>query len=173
MNGARPEVGATKPGTEEAFEQFYRRYQRQVSRYLLGMLVDPALAADASQETWLRYLHYVDRPEPHFDGALLLAVARNVARTVWRRRPPETASDPGLQADPYSFETTLMISDLVRRLPYAEREVIVLHYALDLPLEDVCRQVHAPSGTVKSRLHRARLRLREAYLAGEGARLGG
>jgi DNA-directed RNA polymerase specialized sigma24 family protein len=64
VNGARPEVGATKPGTEEAFEQFYRRYQRQVSRYLLGMLVDPALAADASQETWLRYLHFpTDRSE--------------------------------------------------------------------------------------------------------------
>ncbi len=165
-------MAATKPGTEEAFEQFYRRYERQVSRYLLGMLVDSALAADASQETWLRYLRYVNRPEPHFDGALLLAVARNVARTAWRRRPREASADLSPSADPYSFENSLLISDLVRRLPYAEREVIVLHYALDLPLEAVCRQVRAPVGTVKSRLYRARLRLREAYLAGEGARSG-
>ncbi len=63
-------------GAEAAFEQFYRKNERRVGRLLLGMLGDPALAADAAQDTWLRYLRYVDRPEPHLDDALLLTVAR-------------------------------------------------------------------------------------------------
>ncbi len=159
-------------GAEEAFEQFYRKNERRVGRLLLGMMADPALVADAAQETWLRYLHYVDRPEPHLDDALLLAVARNVVRTALRRRRAETPTALFWHADPEPFEDSLLMADLVRQLPYYEREVVVLHYALDMPLDAICRLLRAPSGTVKSRLHRARQRLREAYLAGEGARHG-
>ncbi len=155
---------------EAAFEQFYRKNERRVGRLFLGMLGDPTRAADAAQETWLRYLHYVDRPQPHFDDALLFAVARNVLRTMLRRRRPEVAHDPG--GNPSTFEESLLMADLVRHLPYHEREVVVLRYALDMPLDAICRLLRAPAGTVKSRLHRARLRLREAYQAGEGARHG-
>jgi len=155
---------------EAAFEQFYRKHERRVGRLVLGMLGDPALAADAAQETWLRYLRYVDRPEPHLDESLLLAVARNVVRTVLRRHRPEVLASCDGRSDPAAFEEALLMADLMRHLPYHEREVVVLRYALDMPLDAICRLLHAPSGTVKSRLHRARLHLREAYLAGEGAR---
>lgn len=64
------------------------------------------------------------------------------------------------------------MSDLVARLPYPEREVIVLHYALDLPLETICNQLGQPNSTVKSRLYRARRRLRDAYMSGEGKQRG-
>jgi RNA polymerase sigma-70 factor (ECF subfamily) len=41
-------------------------------------------------------------------------------------------------------------------LPRRHRQVIVLHYLLDLPVQEVARELAVPVGTVKSRLARAR-----------------
>jgi RNA polymerase sigma-70 factor (ECF subfamily) len=49
-----------------------------------------------------------------------------------------------------------------RRLDPEARAVIVLHYYLDLPLPDVASALRLPTGTVKSRLHRARASMRAA-----------
>lgn len=162
-----------QPAVEEQFEAFYFRNERSVGQFVVGMLGDASLAADAVQETWFLYLRYVDCLEPRFDTALLFAVARNVVRTIRRRRRPEyPASRMEHRADGRSFEDSVLMSDLVARLPYPEREVIVLHYALDLPLETICNQLGQPHSTVKSRLYRARRRLRDAYMSGEGKQSG-
>ncbi len=159
-----------EPAVSDEFERFYLHNEGRVARFVLAMLGDTGLAADAAQETWLRYLRYVDRAEPRFDAALLIAVARNVVRTMWRRRRPEFAADLARQAGVASFEESVVMTDLIARLPYREREVIVLHYALDLSIEEIGRQINEPCSAVKSRLHRARRRLRAAYLSGEEKR---
>lgn len=161
------------PAVEEQFERFYREREQQVRRLLIGMLGDPVRAADAVQETWMRYLRYVEGPEPRFDVALLIAVARNVARDFWRRRRPESPSGTiGQASGGGSVEDAIVLADLVARLPYREREVIVMHYALDLPIEAICRQTGRSEGAVKSQLHRARERLRREFAFGEGERRG-
>lgn len=44
-------------------------------------------------------------------------------------------------------------------LPIAQRQAVVLHYLLDVPIEGIARELALPPGTVKSRLARARARL--------------
>jgi RNA polymerase sigma-70 factor (ECF subfamily) len=51
----------------------------------------------------------------------------------------------------------------LRQLPLAQREVLVLHYVAELPLDEVARQLRLPLGTVKSRLNRARKALTEQF----------
>lgn len=158
-----------QPAVEEEFERFYRQRERAVWRLLVGMLGDPIVAGDAAQETWMRYLHYADRPEPRFEPALLLAIARNVARDYWRRRRPELPHGRvGEGASQEPVEDAMVMADLVARLPYPEREVVVMHYALDLPIDAICRQTGQSESAVKSRLHRARARLRREFLTAEG-----
>jgi RNA polymerase sigma-70 factor (ECF subfamily) len=48
----------------------------------------------------------------------------------------------------------------MRDLPEDEREVVVLHFWADLTLEAVADRLGRPVGTVKSRLHRALVRMR-------------
>jgi RNA polymerase sigma-70 factor (ECF subfamily) len=55
----------------------------------------------------------------------------------------------------------------IRALGYDQREALVLHYCLDLPLEEVAAITRAPLGTVKSRVHRAVARLRPQIEAQE------
>jgi RNA polymerase sigma-70 factor (ECF subfamily) len=49
----------------------------------------------------------------------------------------------------------------MRRLRPRHREVLVLHYVAELPLDEVARELRLPLGTVKSRLNRARRALAE------------
>ena len=53
------------------------------------------------------------------------------------------------------------------RLPFAQRQAIVLHHLADLPVAQVAAEVGAPEGTVKARLSRGRTVL--AALLDEGA----
>jgi RNA polymerase sigma-70 factor (ECF subfamily) len=49
----------------------------------------------------------------------------------------------------------------IRRLGWADQEVIYLRYFLEVPVEEVAESLDVAPGTVKSRLHRALGRLRE------------
>jgi RNA polymerase sigma-70 factor (ECF subfamily) len=60
--------------------------------------------------------------------------------------------------------------DLVGRLPWREGEVIVLHYIADLPVHVMATMLGVSITAVKSRLFRARSRLRTDYLDAEGTR---
>jgi RNA polymerase sigma-70 factor (ECF subfamily) len=50
----------------------------------------------------------------------------------------------------------LAVAAALATLPRRQRQVVVLHYLLDLPVREVARQLSMPVGTVKSRLARAR-----------------
>jgi RNA polymerase sigma factor (sigma-70 family) len=50
----------------------------------------------------------------------------------------------------------VLLGQALRRLPRRHREVLVLHYLADLPVEEIGRVLKIPAGTVKGRLFRAR-----------------
>jgi RNA polymerase sigma-70 factor (ECF subfamily) len=55
--------------------------------------------------------------------------------------------------------------DALQRLPKPQRQVIALHYLLDMSVADIAASIDVPAGTVKARLSRARTTL--AGLLGE------
>ena len=86
-------------------------------------------------------------------------VAINLATDGRRRVQRRLAVLAQLDADavvPPISEDGLAVAAALRTLPRRHREVVVLHYLLDLPVQEVARQLAVPVGTVKSRLARAR-----------------
>jgi len=156
--------------SDEQFEQFFRSEERRVLRLCYGVLGDPELARDAAQEAWLRYLRYIEGDRPEYSVPLLVTIALNAARDWQRRRRrrledlrddvPERAA-PGTERDPDLLAA-------IQGLPDPEREAILLHYGLDLPLVDIARALQKRTGAVKSILHRGRARLRAQLEAEEG-----
>jgi RNA polymerase sigma-70 factor (sigma-E family) len=65
-------------------------------------------------------------------------------------RPQQGSSPSGDRVD---------VSRALSVLPLNQRQVVVLHYLLDLPVEQVAAELGIPTGTVKSRLARARVAL--------------
>jgi RNA polymerase sigma factor (sigma-70 family) len=146
----------------DALAELYRGSYRRLVLQLFAFTTDIAEAQDVVQEAFARALARprglddVENPE-----AWLRTVAVNVVRRRYRRRrllDTILLRDRPVQAlvaaAPEPDSTDLRAA--LARLPRAYREVVVLHYLADLPVEAVGQLLDVPVGTVKSRLSRAR-----------------
>src|SRR5688500_4160513 len=145
------------------FAAFYAETIGPLGGYAYQLVGDPELAADVAQEAYTRLLSRwvsIRAPRPY-----LFHVATNLARDAWsaRQRAERTVqvivdARPSLTVE----AADRSIWDAVDRLPKKHREVVLLFYYADLPLNDVAAAVRRPSGTVKRLLSEARDRLAEA-----------
>lgn len=92
---------------------------------------------------------------------------RAVARLAAQRLPPIDLADR-VSATADATDLWPRVADAVTSLPESERDALVLHVWEGLSYEEVADALGVPVGTVRSRLHRARTRLRElADMSGE------
>jgi RNA polymerase sigma-70 factor, ECF subfamily len=160
---------------ETSFEEFYAAvFNRLVGQLFLvtGSLPE---AEDVVQEAftraagrWTRLRDY-DVPE-----IWVRRVAINLATDGFRRARRRLLLAARLVPDPHPPPTLdgVAVAEALQRLPLAQRQVVVLHYLLDLPVDQVAAELGVPIGTVKSRLARARAAL-VTRLAPEGERPAG
>lgn len=180
-------VDAIRRGQADAITRLVERYSPRLYRYLVRLLDDPALAEDILQETWLRAmerLEQYDRRRPFV--AWLFAVGRHRAIDALRQRarltrslghpvePLETAE--GERLDPIeqvaapapspleqmsTHELERRVADAFSRLPRHYREVLTLRFQEELSLEEVARLLGLPLSTIKTRVQRGLVLLRQ------------
>jgi RNA polymerase sigma-70 factor (ECF subfamily) len=169
-------------GNLEAFNCLVLTYQDSVYNTALRILGDEDLAADASQEAFLSAFRALNSYRGGSFRAWLLRTVTNACYDELRRkkRRPTTPLEPEAPdgdeiesphwlADPNaSPEESLEQAELehaiqhcLENLPTEFRAVVVLADIQGLDYAEVAVAVKKPLGTVKSRLARARLRLRE------------
>lgn len=152
---------------DEAIRTFLVRDHDRVVRAVAVVCGDRERAEDAVQDAlvdvWTK-----DRQVDDLTGWVTTA-ALNRARSRWRTLAVErrayarlaaqskTRSDP----DP-SVAADGRLADALKDLPRAQREVVALHYLLDMAVVDVAVRLGIAEGTVKAHLHRARSSLRGA-----------
>lgn len=118
------------------FERFYEEQRGPVLAQLRGMLGREA-AEDAFQETFLRALRaYPTLKHGQHLRAWALAIARNVAVDVLRKRRVTSAEVPDLESvdEPLPYEE---LRSLTAGLPQKERAAVFLRYGYDLSYEDI------------------------------------
>ncbi|MDX6225269.1 MAG: hypothetical protein QOJ92_3006 [Frankiales bacterium] len=157
-----PAQSVDAPSQAEQFEALYAEHFGPLSGYALAIVGDQGAAVDIAQEAFTRLLaRWRSVRDPR---AWLFFVATNIARDHWRQTTKDRVlareSARAIVATAPAHDPWLR--DLVQRLPERLREAVLLHYYADLPVEEVARLTHRPVGTVKRRLHEARL-----VLAGE------
>jgi RNA polymerase sigma-70 factor (ECF subfamily) len=141
------------------FDEFYAsNYGRFVVQLyaVTGSLPD---AEDAVQEALARASVHWDRVRAYeLPEAWVRRVALNVAFTGLRRarRVMEALTRAEPPPPPPLPGPTVELVEALRRLPLHFRQVLVLHYLTDLPVERVAGELGIAVGTAKSRLARAR-----------------
>jgi RNA polymerase sigma-70 factor (ECF subfamily) len=166
-------------GDRDAFLSIYQRHHEGIFRFARAMTGSAASAEDVAQEVFLLFLRELQRFDPA-RGSLatyLFAIARNVSRHRLRKERrfvsldrPEDRASPG--ADPVASmvasETVARVRLFIRALPSRYREVLILCDLQGLTYEETARVLNAPVGTIRSRLHRARMRLAERLAMTDG-----
>jgi RNA polymerase sigma factor (sigma-70 family) len=142
------------------FEMFYRESWESVYRVLAVLLRDANLAAEATDEAMTRAFERWTSVSQHSNPiGWVYVVGRNWAFTELRKRRREPAHQPEVAIAAVERDVTL--DQAVAALPIRLREVIVLHYLVDLTHSDIARMLRIPEGTVKSRLSRGLNALRK------------
>jgi RNA polymerase sigma-70 factor (ECF subfamily) len=170
------------PERKPAFLLLYERHRTPVFRFACRMLGSSPLAEDVTQECFLSVLRRPEafRAERASLRTYLCAIARHLALKQLRKRGQETTVDEPLDyapeeggSDPLCVvlqqEAAEAVRQAVAALPPLQREAVVLFEYQEMSLADIAVVCEIDVGTVKSRLHRARERLRRTlapWLAG-------
>ncbi|WP_257386517.1 RNA polymerase sigma factor [Tahibacter caeni] len=161
-------------GERAAFDALIRRWAAPLQRYALKLTRDPALADDLVQDVWLRAVRGLGRLR---DAAQfrpwLFGIAHRTFADRLRERYAMTV-DADVDWDTFAAvdddgedaeDRERALAGGLERLPLVEREVLTLFYLEALPLAEIATALGIPTGTVKSRLFRARALLRHHLTA--------
>lgn len=160
-------------GDERAFELLFRRLERDVFRWALRIVRDPAAAEEVVVEAFWRAYRSRARFDPARSfGAWLRRIATNAAidqLQAVRRQSRWLDSAPGAEATvprPATPHATREMRDAMARafrsLPPKLLVVALLALVEQQPYEEIADALDVPVGTVKSRVFRAVRALREA-----------
>jgi RNA polymerase sigma-70 factor (ECF subfamily) len=159
----------------------FERYHVALFRYLLQMTRNQALSEDLVQEVFFRVLKYAQSYDPSLSfPAWLYGMARNAyldalhkgradtsGAEVEQMRSPEPMAEELLSRE----QDVAHLHEALRKLPDAQREVLVLSRFHNMRYEDIARILHCEIGAVKVRVYRALKELRERFCEVRGEKL--
>lgn len=163
-------------GEMEALGTLFERYSTAVYRTALAITRDERAAEDILQECFLRMYTYAasidpKRPLRPWLYRVTVNLAYDHVNAARRRVHPLddvlewlntlTSAFPAPDRRVEETELLYLVRDVIAELPAAHRAAIVLFYLENLSIEEIATIMELPAGTVKSRLHYARERLRE------------
>lgn len=183
-------------GDRQALEQAYRREAGPVYRYALALCGNPAWAADATHEAFMHFAQGAAAFDEQRGslGAYLAGAARHCLLAMWRQQKHEVPTDMTLEAGaeaglpPPSVtassglaqpsepsaehlllraQNTAALWATLARLPLPMREVVILVDLQERPYAEAAQIAGLELNTLRTRLHRARIKLAE-WLNTEG-----
>jgi RNA polymerase sigma factor (sigma-70 family) len=174
-------IADAQRGDVEAFNALVHLYERRVYGLCYRMVGDTDSAADVSQEVFLAAYKHLPRFRGTQFRAWLLRIAANACYDVLRSRkrrntvsldalrapdelragfdPPDNGEPPESRA--LRHELGAALAQCLEQLPPEQRIVVVLSDIEGLAYDEIAQATGMQLGTVKSRLSRARARLRD------------
>ena len=156
----------------DAFAQLMRQHNRALFRAARAILRDDAAAEDALQEAWLRAFRALHTFRGDCKASTwLMRIVINECLARRRRQPPPLpaeAREPAVRAEEEPEGMTLRaelrrrLQSAIARLPTPLRAVFMLRAVEERPVREIASVLHIPAATVRTRLFRARRRLRLA-----------
>ncbi len=161
-------IASARQGDRAARERLAREQRREVYRIACAILGDDDDAEDATQEALVRMLRGLRGYDQRRDfRAWLRRIAVNCAINVLRSRMDEAelpdaqpaASNPGGSAQAQGLQRA--VRRALAELPERQRVALSLFALGEMDLRATAEAMGCAQGTVKSHLHRARVKLRE------------
>jgi len=176
MNELRLLVERAQTGDRTAYNHLIQRFQKMAVAYGYAKLGDRSLAEDVAQEAFLYAYRTLDqlREPAAFPGWFRRVVQGQINRHQRQRQPRFVALE---DADALIINRTSPVATLeaqeeeqevlaaIDGLPAAQRTVIAMFYIGEYSQQAISAFLEIPVATVKTRLHYARLRLKEHLTA--------
>jgi RNA polymerase sigma-70 factor (ECF subfamily) len=158
-------------GQGDAFTDLFQRYKQPIFGFFRRRIGDAAQAEELTQETFIAILRGAARYQPQaLFRTYLYAIAFKILRAQHRKtafRATFLGQWKGMQdpAAKEAAETELMLREALRKLDGTDREILMLREFEQLSYAEIAELLKIPVNTVRSRLFRARMALRELLTA--------
>jgi RNA polymerase sigma-70 factor, ECF subfamily len=155
-------------GESRALERLIDRFDQRLLYFVRKMIVDPHRAQDIVQETWICVFRTLPKlRDPQAFQSWLYRISHGFVvkdlRTEYRCREDEPlldVADDSADEMELRAEQAAMIHAALDELSPPHREVLLLRFMEEFSLNDIATTLQLPLGSVKSRLHHAKLALR-------------
>ncbi len=171
-------IERTLEGDDRAFATLVEKYQDQIHALAWQKIGDFHIAQEITQDAFITaYRKLTDLKHPNRFAGWLYVITCNECNMWHRKKKPQLQSFQ--ETDPVELDKVyyteyvsqqreeetkekhrVVVQKLLSKLRESERTVVTLHYLADLTCEEIGRFLGVSTNTVKSRLHRARNRLR-------------
>ena len=166
-------------GDDTAFSSLVGKYQKQVHALAWRKIGDFHIAEEITQDTFLKaYQNLATLKKPHRFAGWLYVIATHCCHAWLRKKRIQTESLEELDSDelePEAYSRYVaeqeakaiaetqrqVVKKLLATLPESERTVITLHYFGEMTCEKISEFLGVSANTIKSRLRRARNRLKK------------
>ena len=158
-------------GAASAFTELFARYKQPVFGFFRRRVVDQALAEELTQETFLAIIRAASRYEPKASfRTYLYAIALKILRAHRRRAAIRATFFGGISGsrEPAAQEggdAEFVLRQALGKLDRLDREILMLREFEQLSYAEIAGLLRLPLNTVRSRLFRARMALREILSA--------
>lgn len=163
-------------GEPAAFAELVATMERPLLYFARSIVGDDEAAFDVLQAVWMAAFRELRRlEEPSALRSWLYLVTRGHAVDHVRRDVARASAERSLAAESeeaispheeprFDAEDAGRLHRALATLDVRHREVLVLHFLEDMPIDEVATVVGCPPGTVKSRIYHAKRALKEALL---------
>jgi RNA polymerase sigma-70 factor, ECF subfamily len=167
MNTDEQLIAEFQAGSQPAFAELFERYREPVYRFFRRRLDHPARAEELAQECFMAVLRNAVRYEPRASfRSYLYGIAMRMIYAERRKAGRELSENeklderPGAAGDS-ATDDGIWVRGALSQLPAEEREILMLREYEQLSYEEIATLMRLPANTVRSRLFRARLALKE------------
>jgi RNA polymerase sigma-70 factor (ECF subfamily) len=178
-------VASALRGSQDAYRELLKRFERPVYSLVVRMTQDAATAEDVAQEVFVKAFRRLDRYDPQWKfSSWLFKIAHNTAIDHLRRGGLETVALEAEADDKAGLDAVLAdqatedpltaaerrdlgraLERAISRLRPEYRRAVLMFYAHGASYQDICEVTGLPLGTVKTNLHRARKELAQEMVA--------
>lgn len=169
-------IAKAQTGDSAAIASLIKAHQDSLYAFILRMSSRPDVAEDVTQEAFVRVLRNLDRFDPkyRFSTWLFTIAKRLYVNWVQKFRPiSETdlvgswsSSNDGpaqtILSNESRTQATAAVRDALASLGEVQRAIVLLFHQQNWAIADISAYLDMPEGTIKSHLHRARRRMKEA-----------
>lgn len=164
-------------GDRAAFAEFYDRYSTLMFSVAFKILNDASEAEDVVQDTFLQILEKAGKFDPKLGKAsswtAILVRNKSIDKIRASQRRTRLAEEAGAEraiveeaADTvnevlHGHEQAQLIRSVIIALPEEQRQAIELAYFSDLTQDEISKKLNTPLGTIKARIRRGLLKLRD------------
>jgi RNA polymerase sigma-70 factor (ECF subfamily) len=158
------DIELARKGSKDAFIRLIIENEKSMYRIARSILKSDSQCADAIQEAILKAFKYIHSlKDTAYFKTWLIRILINECRSILKFQknvvPLDSISEQSARERGYE---RLEIIDAIESLDESLRTIITLYYFEDLQVKEISELLLIPEGTVKSRLHRARVHLAES-----------